>query len=192
MPESEPRTGIRELRADERGAFRGPLADLLLDAVAGGASVSFMADLDQETALRFWDGVFDRVAEGRAHLFAAERQGEVLGTVQLLTGTPPNQPHRAEIAKMLVRRDARRAGLGRALMQAAERRAARLGRWLIVLDTVPGTPGERLYRSLGYVEVGRIPDYALWPDGRLCDTVFFYKRLNGARLERSRPGRHDA
>jgi ribosomal protein S18 acetylase RimI-like enzyme len=155
------------------------LADVLIDCVAGGASVSFMHPLTRERALGFWRGVAERVAaEERALLVAEDAQG-ICGTVQLVLGLPENQPHRADVTKMLVHRRARRRGLGAALMRAAEATARECGRTLLVLDAVTGGDGARLYERLGWMRVGDIPDYALFPDGGLCSTTVYYRRLAG-------------
>jgi len=123
----------------------------------------------------------DRVESGDRLLFVAERNEdrEVIGTVQLVLALPPNQPHRGEITKMLVHRDARRRGAGEALLRAAQDAAVAAGRTLLTLDTA-SADAERLYERLGWRRVGVIPDYALWPDGRFVDTVVFYKRLPDA------------
>ena len=157
------------------------LSAVLIDCVEGGASVSFMAPLTRERADAFWRGVADGVVAGDRLLVVAEdvRSGEIVGTVQVIFAGPENQPHRGDVAKMLVRRSARRLGLGARLMRAAEDAALAAGRTLLVLDTVTGGDAERLYQRLGWTRVGVVPDYALWPDGRLCDTTFFYKRLGG-------------
>ena len=109
----------------------------------------------------------------------AERNGKIVGTVQLVWAGPENQPHRADIAKLLVHRDARGHGIGRALMQAAEERARANRKTVLVLDTASDA-AEHIYRSLGWIEVGRVPDYALYPDGRFCNTIIFYKRIDPA------------
>ena len=154
------------------------LAELLIDCVAGGASVSFMHPLSMQQALSFWRGVADGVARGdRALLTADDPQGRVVGSVQLVLGQPENQPHRADVAKMLVHRRARRQGLGAALMTSAEAVARASGKTLLVLDTVTGGEAERLYARLGWQRCGVIPGYALWPQGGLCDTTVFYKAL---------------
>jgi GNAT superfamily N-acetyltransferase len=155
---------------------------VLADCVAGGASVSFMAPLAPEAARAFWRDVARGVAAGDRLLLVAEdgRGGPVLGTVQVVFARPENQPHRADVAKMLVRRSARRRGVGGRLMRAAEAAAAGAGRTLLVLDTVTGSDAERLYARLGWTRVGVVPDFALWPDGRPCDTTFFYKRVGAA------------
>ena len=151
-----------------------------MDCVEGGASVSFMAPLTQERADTFWRGVADGVASGDRLLLVAEDRAkrQIVGTVQVVFASPENQPHRGDVAKMLVHRSARRQGLGALLMRAAEEAALAVGRTLLVLDTVTGGEAERLYAQLGWTRVGVVPDYALWPDGRLCDTTFFYKRLS--------------
>ena len=171
--------GVRVLTAAEARGHVAALTDGLLDCVDGGASVSFMAPLARGTADAFWRGVADGVAAGDRLLLVAEDGpgGEVLGTVQVVFARPANQPHRADVAKMLVRRSARRRGVGARLMRAAEDAARGAGRTLLVLDTVAGSDAERLYARLGWVRVGVVPDYALWPDGRPCDTTFFYKSL---------------
>jgi GNAT superfamily N-acetyltransferase len=157
------------------------LAELLVDAVVGGASVSFMLPLPHERALGFWQGVAKGVARGeRAILLAEDAEGRIVGTVQLVLALPENQPHRADLAKMLVHRRARRQGLGQALMRAAEDLGRDCGKSLLVLDTVTGSDAERLYSRLGWSRVGVIPDFALWPQGGLCATTVFYKAL-GAR-----------
>jgi GNAT superfamily N-acetyltransferase len=152
------------------------LADVLLDCVEGGASVSFMLPMARETALSFWRKVLDGVARGERTLLVAEDEEGIVGTVQLITDMPENQPHRADVAKLLVHRRARGAGIGRRLMEAVEDAAREQGRRVLVLDTASGT-AERLYERLGWQRVGVVPDYALMPDGELCATTFFYKHV---------------
>ena len=154
------------------------LAGLLLDAVDGGASVSFMQPLPMSGALAFWQGVADGVTSGERALFVAEDAEGIVGTVQLILAQPDNQPHRADVAKMLVHRRARRQGLGAALMQAAEDAARACGKTLLVLDTA-SDDAERLYTRQGWQRVGVIPGYALLPTGEPCDTTYFYKVLGG-------------
>jgi GNAT superfamily N-acetyltransferase len=154
------------------------LATVLVDCVAGGASVSFMSPFSHAEALVFFRKVAASVASGDAVLLAAKLDGKIVGTVQLGLDTPPNQPHRADIKKLLVHRSARGHGAGGALMAQVEEEARRRGRWLLVLDTVPGENGYRLYVRAGWTRTGIIPDYALFPDGRLCDTAVFWKRLD--------------
>jgi GNAT superfamily N-acetyltransferase len=153
------------------------LSAVLVDCVAGGASVSFMAPFSQHDGLAFFRRIAASVAAGETVLIAATLDGRIVGTVQLGLDTPPNQPHRADVKKMLVHRDARNRGIGAALMAAVEDEARKRGRWLLVLDTVPDMSGYRLYQRAGWTKSGVIPDYALMPDGKLCDTALFWKRL---------------
>lgn len=167
---------IRRVGADEVDALVEPLADVLIDCVEGGASVSFMWPLSRERALSFWRGVADGVRRGERLLLVAQAQtGHIDGTVQLVLAQPDNQPHRADLAKMLVHRRARRRGLAQALLAEAERAASEVGKRVLVLDTVTGGDAERLYERSGWLRVGVIPDYALMPDGRLCATTYFHK-----------------
>jgi len=168
--------GIRQLRADEVPDRIGQLADVLLDCVEGGASVSFMLPMARETALNFWRKVADGVARGERTLIVAEDDEGIAGTVQLITDMPENQPHRADVAKLLVHRRARGAGIGRKLMEAVEDAARAQGRRVLVLDTASDT-AERLYERLGWQRVGVVPDYAYMPDGALCATTFYYKHV---------------
>jgi GNAT superfamily N-acetyltransferase len=153
------------------------LADVLVDCVEGGASVSFMLPLTRERARAFWQGLAEDVAQGRRLLFVARDAVAIVGTVQAVLSQPENQPHRADIAKMLVHRRGRRGGVGAALMRAAEDGARAAGKTLLVLDAATGSNAERLYERLGWQRVGVIPDYALWPQGGLCATTVFYRRL---------------
>ena len=157
----------------------GALSAVLIDCVEGGASVSFMAPLSRDKADTFWRSVADGVAAGERALVVAEDRstGEVLGTVQIVLRQPDNQPHRADVAKMLVRRRARRRGIATALLHTAEGAAREAGKNLLVLDTVTGSDAERLYARLGWQRVGVIPNYALWPQGGYCDTTIFYKQI---------------
>ncbi len=172
---------VRVLDAREAGERIAELSAVLIDCVEGGASVSFMAPLTRQRADGFWRRVAEGVAANDRLLVIAEDRptGEIVGTVQVLFAVPENQPHRADIAKMLVGRSARRRGLGARLMRAAEEAALAAGKTLLVLDTVSGGDAERLYEGLGWTRVGVVPDYALWPEGGLCATTFFYKRLAG-------------
>lgn len=170
---------IRRLHTVGAAELAG-LTDVLTDCVEGGASVSFMLPLSRERALAFWRRVADGVTAGsRALLVAEDRQG-ICGTVQLIFDLPENQPHRADLAKMLVHRRARRQGVGAALMRAAEAAARECGKTLLVLDTVTGGDAERLYARLGWTRVGVIPDYALFPQGGFCSTTVFYRQIDGA------------
>ena len=152
------------------------LADVLIDCVEGGASVSFMQPLTPERARAFWRHVADGVARGERELLVAEDDEGIVGTVQLVLAQPENQPHRGEVAKMLVHRRARRLGLGALLMQSAEQRARDHGKTLLVLDT-SSPEAERLYTRCGWQRVGTIPGYALLPDGTPCGTTYFYRAL---------------
>ena len=167
---------VRSLRADETLARLEQLAEVLLDCVEGGASVSFMLPMARATALDFWRKVADGVARGERTLLVAEDGEGIAGTVQLITDMPENQPHRADVAKLLVHRRARGAGIGRRLMEAVEDAARAQGRRVLVLDTASSS-AERLYERLGWQRVGMVPDYAYMPDGALCATVFFYKHV---------------
>src|SRR5258706_929649 len=152
------------------------LAELLHDAVDGGASVSFMQPFSVDAARDWWRMTFAR-ADPRAIILVARDHDGVAGSVSLHPAWPPNQPHRADIAKLLVHRRARRRGVGRALMETIETRARAAGFTLLTLDTVRGDPAEQLYATGGWQRVGVIPGYALYPNGRPCDTVVFYKTL---------------
>jgi ribosomal protein S18 acetylase RimI-like enzyme len=152
------------------------LATVLIDCVEGGASVSFMHPLSRERALAFWRRVAQGVAADERALIVAEDARGLCGTVQLVLDQPENQPHRAELSKMLVHRRARRRGLGAALMRAAEAAARACGKTLLVLDTA-NDEAERLYERLGWTRVGMIPDYALLPQGGLCGTTVYYRNL---------------
>jgi GNAT superfamily N-acetyltransferase len=220
-PAAPEQTKPQRIRARSLSAADIPqvpaLADVLLDCVAGGASVSFMASLTRDEAEAFFANALKAVDRGERIVLAAfgnstggpanesaaetadvlthpesailemldpdalsepEPETALVGTVQILLATPPNQPHRADIAKLLVRRSARSRGIAALLMQHAEQAALAAGKTLLVLDTVTGDPAERLYLRLGWTEVGVIPNYALYPDGRPCDTTVFYKQLS--------------
>ncbi|KVV12782.1 GNAT family N-acetyltransferase [Burkholderia ubonensis] len=174
---TEPIT-IRHVSGDEVTTYIDALSDVLIDCVEGGASVSFMLPISRDTAARFWRQVADGVIRGERILLVAERaDGRVVGTVQLITALPENQPHRADVAKMLVHRDARRQGVGARLMAAADDAARAAGKAVLVLDTVTGSDAARLYERAGWQRVGDVPNYALMPDGRYCATTFFHKQL---------------
>jgi GNAT superfamily N-acetyltransferase len=166
---------IRQLTAPS-DAEQQALAALLIDSVEGGASVSFMQPLSLARALDFWQGVADATRRGERALLVAEDDSGLLGTVQLMLAQPENQPHRADLAKLLVHRRARRRGVGEALMQAVEPLARACGKSLLVLDTA-SAEAERLYARLGWQRCGVIPGYALLPQGGLCDTIVFYRQL---------------
>lgn len=169
---------VRRVGMEDAGRHVEALADVLLDCVQGGASVSFMAPLSRERAMEFWRGIALGVRQGERVLFIAEDgAGQVVGTVQLIVAQPDNQPHRADVAKMLVIRRARRHGLAQRLLTAAEGAAREAGKTVLVLDTVTGSDAERLYARCGWQRVGVIPNYALMPDGRPCATTYFHKQL---------------
>jgi GNAT superfamily N-acetyltransferase len=173
---------IRRISTDEARERAAPLAqalaDVLIDCVEGGASVSFMLPLAREKALDFWHGVLQAAARKERVLLVAETAaGRILGTVQLITAQPDNQPHRADVAKMLVHRDARRRGLAAQLMAAVEQAARDEAKTVLVLDTVTGGDAERLYQRAGWQIVGTVPNFALMPDGAYCGTTFFHKQL---------------
>lgn len=172
-------TGIVEIDAQAIEARVEALSRILVESVGAGAAIGFMAPLSRDDAAQFWEGDVQReVAAGRRLLLAAERGGVVVGTVQLITAMPPNQPHRCEIAKMVVHPDARRLGIGRALMTRALSRARDLSRTLATLDTRTGDVAERLYISVGFERAGIVPDYAWDPDGRRRHaTTFMFRRL---------------
>ena len=170
-------TTIRALTPDEVDACAPALAAVLADCVAGGASVSFMADMTLADAEAFWRGVAQSArSDGRAVLVAEDAEG-IAGVVEVIPAGVANQPHRADIAKMLVHRRARGRGVGEALMRAAEQAGRDMGKTLVTLDTVEGEAGERLYTRVGWTRVGAIPGYALFPDGTPAATVVFYKAL---------------
>lgn len=171
-----PAWSLRRLHALDDAHIDG-LADVLLDCVDGGASVSFMHPLTRDRAVAFWRRVAQGVASGERALLVAEDMQRLCGTVQLVFDLPENQPHRADLVKMLVHRRARRQGLGAALMRAAETTARGCCKTLLVLDAVTDGDAARLYKRLGWVRVGDIPGYALLPQGGLCSTTFFYRVL---------------
>jgi len=168
---------VRRLTAAEGREHLRALADVLVDCVEGGASVSFMSPFSKAEAAAFFDEVVRGVESGDRILLAAFADGRLVGTVQLVYAWPPNQPHRADVAKLLVMRSARGQGIAALLMQQVENEARVAGKTLLVLDTVTGDTAERLYTRLGWQRVGVIPNYALYPDGRLCATTVFYKQL---------------
>jgi ribosomal protein S18 acetylase RimI-like enzyme len=168
---------IRRLDADEARKHLDGLAAVLHDCVAGGASVSYMEPFSHDDAREAFAGFVAEAAQGRRLILAAFAGAELVGTVQVILALPPNQPHRAEIAKLLVHRSARRRGIAELLMAGAESEARAEGKTLLVLDAVSGDDAARLYARLGWTRVGEIPGYALYPDGRPCPTTFFWKAL---------------
>src|SRR5581483_6436908 len=177
-PMSEaPDIEVRRLDAAELRARLDGLAAVLHDCVAGGASVSYLAPFSLEQARSAFEEFVADAERGRRLILGAFAGGELVGTVQVVLALPPNQPHRAEVAKLLVRRSARRRGIAEQLMAQAEREARAVGKTLLVLDTVTGSAAERLYERLGFTPIGVIPGFALYPDGRPCDATVFWKAL---------------
>lgn len=170
-----PRWTLRRLDSPTETELEG-LAALLTDCVAGGASVSFMHPLSHGRALAFWRDVAEGVKQGERSLVVAEDEGGVCGTVQLILRQPENQPHRADLSKMLVHSRARRRGLGAALMRAAEDAARDAGKSLLVLDTA-SPEAERLYVRMGWTRVGTVPGFALHPHGGRIGTTFYYREI---------------
>ena len=169
-------TSIRRLHSVD-DAQVDALADVLIDCIDGDAGVSFLHPLAPDRARVFWRGVAADVAEGARALLVAEDDSGIVGTVQLVLRQPENQPHRADLSKMLVHRRARRRGLGAALLEAAEQTARGCGKTLLVLDTNTGSDAERLYARMGWIRVGTIPGYSVQPRGGLRATTLFYKTL---------------
>lgn len=173
------RPGLRIERLDGSDIRAGAddLAHIMVDCVAKGASLGFLKPLDPADALAFWQAVAHEVDEGITICLAAVFDDAVVGSVQIRLVLKPNQPHRAEIAKLMVSPDMRRRGIGTMLMAFAEAEARAAGRTLLVLDALKGTPAEALYHALGYRPAGTIPNYALFPDGEMGDTTIFYKEV---------------
>jgi ribosomal protein S18 acetylase RimI-like enzyme len=169
---------VRIRRAGTQDGDVEGLAEVLIDVVEGGASVGFMLPIGRERAEAFWASMLDSASRGERIVYVAEDSNtdQVVGTAQVILTAPENQPHRGEIAKMLVRRHARRRGIGEALMRVAEAAALEAGKTLLVLDTA-SADAERLYERLGWQRVGRIPNYALWPEGGFVHTIVYYKDL---------------
>ena len=168
---------IRRLGAAEVNTQLDALAGVLHDCVAGGASVGYVEPFSHEQARDAFEVFAREVEQGRRLLLGAFKDNELVGTVQVVLAMPPNQPHRGEIARMLVHRSARKRGIAQQLMEAAETEARAEGKTLLVLDAVTDGDAARLYDRLGWTTVGVIPDYALYPDGRFCDTTVFWKQL---------------
>jgi GNAT superfamily N-acetyltransferase len=168
---------VAELPARDAEQALPALANVLLDAVADGASVGFMHDITLAEAEDFWRRAIAGITAGETLLFVAYDAGELVGTVLLNPCAKPNQPHRADVAKLLVLSRARRGGIASQLMQALETRACALGRTLLTLDTASGSAAEAFYRRRGYQRAGEIPGYTLMPNGALNGTTFYYKNL---------------
>lgn len=172
---------IRSLTAAEAEARLPELSDILVDAVAHGASVNFMAGVTGAEAQAFWQGQLPGLADGGRRLLVADAAGRLVGTAALTLAHQPNAPHRAEVGKMLVLSTMRRQGLGRRLLAAAEAAALEAGRTLLLLDTESGSAGELLYCACGWTAAARVPDHAWTPDGRLADTTLLFKQLGPHR-----------
>ncbi|WDF68828.1 N-acetyltransferase [Sphingobacterium oryzagri] len=173
-----PKVTIREITIKEETILSG-LALLTVDVVQHHASIGFMQPFSIEDARRFWNGVLHRVEQGKVVLLVAEdyHSAQILGTVQLVIDQPANQPHRADVAKMHVHSAARRLGIGEQLLGAIEGEAIKRGKYVLVLDTVTDSPASFLYQKMGWIKVGDIPEYALFPNGGYCSTTYFYKKL---------------
>jgi GNAT superfamily N-acetyltransferase len=172
------RTTIRALDAAEAEARLEELAGILVDAVAHGASVNFMAAFTSAQAREWWHGQLGPLANKEKLLLVGEQNGRLVATVTLAFAPQPNAPHRAEIGKMLVHSSLRRQGLGRRLLEAAEAAARARGRTLLLLDTEADSAGEKLYRSCGWTAIGRVPGHSFRPNGQLAATTLFYKQLD--------------
>jgi GNAT superfamily N-acetyltransferase len=170
-------TEIRRLSPVELREQLDALATVLHDCVAGGASVGYMEPFSEEDARSAFEGFVAEAEQGRRLILAAFAEGRLVGTVQVILTLPPNQPHRGEIAKLLVHRSARRRGIAQLLMERAESEARAEGKTLLVLDAVSTDAAARLYSRMGWTTVGVIPGYALYPDGRPCDTTVFWKAI---------------
>jgi GNAT superfamily N-acetyltransferase len=175
MPATKP--DIRLLSKADALALLPDLCEALSDCVEDGASLGFMSPFAPKDGEAFWQGVAEAVGRGEVLLYGAFVGDRLVGTVQVGFASKPNQPHRGDLMKLLVHRDARGLGLSKALMAAAEAGAAAAGRTLLVLDTAAGELAETLYEKLGWQRSGVIPNYALFPDGRYCDTVIFWKTV---------------
>jgi len=184
---AKPVNGVEVLDAAAAASAERRLADILIACVEAGASVSYLPPLRADVARAFWRRTAAEVARGECILLGGWRDGVLAGTVTLELCTAPNQPHRCEVRKLLVHPAARRTGLGQALMQALEATALQAGRKLLVLDTRAGDAGENLYRAAGWIESGRIPDFAVNADGTLCDTVIFWKLVAPIKIRVSQP-----
>jgi len=183
MTDTCPTQGSRAIVALDAGEYVAAipeLAALLVDAVEGGAAVNFLAGVTEDEAAAWWTSRIPKVADGTITAFVARLNGSIVGSTLLIRSRNQNSPHRAEIAKVLVHRSARRRGLGRSLMTTAEATAIAEGRWLLVLDTRTGSDADVFYRSLGWQELGTLPNHSYRTDGVLAPTTFFWKDLRTA------------
>ena len=176
MPATDP-IEIRRLDTAELQAQLDALAAVLYDCVAGGASVGYMAPFSHAEAREAYEAWAAEAERGRRLVLGAFVNGYLVGTVQVILALMPNQPHRGEIVKLLVHRSARKRGIARLLMEGAEAEARAEGKTLLVLDAVTGGDASRLYERMGWVTVGVVPDFALYPDGRPCDTTYYWKAI---------------
>jgi GNAT superfamily N-acetyltransferase len=174
---SGPELEIRRLAPAEAREQLDALAAVLADCVDGGASVGYMAPFSHADARSVYEEYVRDAEHGRRIILGAFVDGNLVGTAQLVVSVPPNQPHRADVARVLVHRSARRRGIAQRLMEQVEHEAREEGKTLLVLDAVTGGDAARLYERIGWTTVGVIPGYALYPDGRLCDTTVFWKRV---------------
>ena len=172
---------IRALSVAETEARLDELSAILVDSVAHGASVNFLAGFSVEEGRAFWRSQLAGIARGERQLLVAEGDRGLVGTVVVTFAHQPNAPHRAEIGKMLVLSAARRQGIGRRLLEAAEDSAREAGRTLLLLDTETGSAGDLLYRSCGWTEAGTVPDHSFTAGGRLAAATVFYKALGPHR-----------
>lgn len=168
---------IRPLDPDQDAALLPGLATILADCVAGGASIGFMAGFSVGEALAWWQARAAAVARGELIVLVALDRSQPLGTVSLAPAAMPNQPHRADLAKMMVAPTAQGHGIGAALLGAVEVLALAIGRTTLVLDTISGSAAARLYERGGWEKVGDIPAYALMPDGTMAPTTIYTKQL---------------
>jgi GNAT superfamily N-acetyltransferase len=168
---------VRRLAPAEARERLDALAAVLADCVAGGASVGYMEPFSHAEARAVYEDYVGDAEQGRRIILGAFLNGDLVGTAQLVLAVPPNQPHRAEVARVLVHRSARRRGFAQRLMEQLEQEARAEGKSLLVLDAVTGGDAARLYERIGWNTVGVIPGYALYPDGRVCDTTVFWKRV---------------
>ena len=168
---------VRRLTPAEVREQLDALAAVLADCVEGGASVGYMTPFSQADAREVFEAYAHDAEDGRRIILGAFLDGELIGTAQLVVSVPPNQPHRADVARVLVHRSARRRGIAERLMEQLEQEARTEGKTLLVLDAVSGGDAARLYERLGWTTVGVIPNYALYPDGRFCDTTVFWKTV---------------